>query len=134
MSAMLFACQACQKTFSTKTEANMCCGGKKFDTGKRRWDLAPMLDGFGQIVDVLTFGAEKYGDRNWEAGMGWSRCYAAALRHLTAWHAGEDSDSESGLSHLAHAGCCVVFLLAYQARSIGTDDRPTGSETPKPEP
>jgi len=67
------------------------------------------------------------GARNWEQGMAWSRLYAATFRHLTAWWGGERTDQETGLSHLAHAGCCVCFLIAFELRGIGTDDRPEGS-------
>ncbi len=98
--------------------------GKKADSGKDRWDLAPM-DAIREVVKVLGFGASKYGDRNWEKGIKFSRLYAAALRHLTAWFEGEDRDPETGLSHLAHAGCCVLFLLAFTIRGHGHfDDRP----------
>lgn len=89
---------------------------------KTRYDLVPMA-AIGQIADVLTHGAAKYGANNWARGTEWSRYYAAAMRHLAAFWSGEDTDSESGLSHLAHAGCCLVFLLEYQRNGWGTDDR-----------
>lgn len=97
--------------------------GVKHDTGKAGWHLLP-FDAVEQIVHVLDFGRGKYGARNWELGMAWSRCYAALFRHLVAWWCGEDRDPETGLSHLAHAGCCILFLLAFQARQVGEDDRP----------
>ena len=97
--------------------------GRKDDTGKDPWDLAPWQS-FGAIVGVMAFGARKYGARNWERGMAWGRLYAACIRHLTAWWGGEDKDPETGKSHLAHAGCCVCFLIAYQLRGWGSDDRP----------
>lgn len=97
--------------------------GVKFDTGKLRYDLMPH-DALEEYVGVLTYGAAKYADRNWEAGMDWSRLYAAALRHLTSWWKGHDIDDESGLPHLAHVLCCINFLLAYQLREAGKDDRP----------
>lgn len=97
--------------------------GKKNDEGKEPWDLAPW-DAFRAIVHVLRFGADKYGPRNWERGMDWSRVYAALLRHLTAWWEGRCGDSETGYSHLWHAGCCLVFLIAYELRHVGNDDRP----------
>lgn len=96
--------------------------GVKFDTDKVRLELLPpeLLEGVGQ---VLTFGAKKYAARNWERGMDWSRPYAALLRHMMAWWSGEDTDPETGMSHLHHAGCCIAFLIAYEQRGIGNDNR-----------
>lgn len=97
--------------------------GKKFDQGKDPWNLVP-FDAVRAITKVLAFGADKYGERNWESGMAWSRPYAAAMRHMTAWWEREDDDMETGFSHLWHLGCCVLFMIAYELRGIGTDDRP----------
>ena len=97
--------------------------GRKYDSGKPRLDLLPPELLFG-VSDILTFGAAKYGDRNWESGMAWSRVFAALMRHLWAWWRGDAADAETGKSHLWHAGCCIAFLIAYEARSAGTDDRP----------
>ena len=96
--------------------------GRKDDQDKLRYELiAPdTLDG---LAAVLTFGAKKYNDRNWEAGMSWSRCFGAAMRHLWAWWRGEDYDPETGLYHLDHAFCCIMFLSAYSKRNVGLDDR-----------
>lgn len=96
--------------------------GKKFDQGKLPWHLLPP-DALDAVLDVLNYGADKYGARNWEAGMDWSRPFSALMRHMWAWWRGEDIDQESGKSHLAHAACCVLFLLAYTQRGKGTDDR-----------
>jgi hypothetical protein len=82
------------------------------------------------IVKVLQFGAKKYGERNWEQGGHWLRNFSALIRHVSAWSQGEDLDPESGLPHLAHAGCCILFMLAYQLRKIGTDNRPKTDLTP----
>ena len=101
--------------------------GRKDDSGKTPWHLMPP-DALNQIAQVLAFGATKYGDRNWEKGMNWSRPFSALMRHMWAWWRGEDRDPETGLSHLAHAGCCILFLLSYEGRAHGTDDRPYGSE------
>lgn len=97
--------------------------GVKFDQDKIKLHLLPP-DVLEEIGKVLTFGAAKYSERNWENGMSWSRPYGALLRHMFAWWKGEDNDPETGLSHLAHAGCCLFFLLAYSKRNVGTDDRP----------
>lgn len=95
----------------------------KFDRDKLRWDLVPW-DAMEPVVRVLTHGAKKYGDRNWEAAFDWSRPYAALLRHVTAWFRGEDNDPESGISHLAHAACNILFMLAFVLRGRGIDNRP----------
>lgn len=97
--------------------------GRKNDNDKPRYDLIPpeWLDGPAQ---VLTFGAKKYTARNWEKGMRWGRPFAAMMRHMWKWWRGEKVDPETGYSHLWHAACCLMFLMAYEARGIGEDDRP----------
>lgn len=97
--------------------------GIKHDQDKIRMDLVPW-DVVVEIAKIFTFGAKKYSDRNWEKGFNWSRVYGALMRHLTLWFQGQDADDESGRSHLAHAGCCLFFLLAFVLRGVGTDDRP----------
>lgn len=96
----------------------------KKDHGKDPWHLLP-YDALRGIVKVLAFGATKYRERGWEEGMAYSRCYSAAIRHLTSWWNKEGVDNDTGYSHLWHAGCCVLFLIAYEIRGAGTDDRPT---------
>lgn len=98
-------------------------GGVKHDQNKIRMDLLPW-DAVVEIAKIFTFGASKYADRNWEKGFDWSRVYAALQRHLTMWFQGQDKDPETGKSHLAHAGCCLFFLLAFVLRDTGRDDRP----------
>lgn len=96
--------------------------GRKDDQAKPRHDLIPpeLNDA---VAHVLTFGAGKYGERNWEKGMRWGRPFAALMRHLWAWWRGERQDPETGMSHLWHAACCLTFLISYEARRIGVDDR-----------
>lgn len=98
--------------------------GRKDDTGKAPWHLlAPeFMEGTAQ---VLAFGAVKYEERNWERGMKWSRPFSAMMRHMWAWWRGEKVDPETGHSHLWHAACCVMFLVAYEQRGVGKDDRPS---------
>ena len=96
--------------------------GKKFDAGKPAMELlAP--DALLGIATILSYGAKKYDARNWEKGMSWSRIIGGILRHLMAIMVGEDTDPESGLPHVDHLGCGVMFLSAYMKRGIGTDDR-----------
>lgn len=94
----------------------------KHDSGKSRIDLLPPLP-LVDIGKVAAYGAQKYAPRNWEKGMPWGRMYAAAQRHLLAFWSGEDNDSESGLSHLAHAGFNILALLEYTKKHTGFDDR-----------
>jgi hypothetical protein len=96
--------------------------GKKFDTGKPRMELLSR-EALVQVANVLTFGAQKYDPHNWRGGIHWSRVLGAAMRHLTAFNDGEDKDPESGLSHLAHAACCLMFLLEYEKTHKELDDR-----------
>ncbi len=93
--------------------------GRKDDKGKQRWDLLP----FGVvdlIVSVLTYGATKYDDHNWEKVLSPDgRYFSALMRHLVAWRLDPESkDPETGLTHLAHALCCLVFIAS---RAIGFD-------------
>jgi len=40
-----------------------------------------------------------------------------------AFNDGEDKDPESGLSHLAHSLCCLMFLLEFEKTHPELDDR-----------
>lgn len=85
----------------------------KKDHGKPMWDLLPLAS-VRRIVDVLTFGAAKYAPEQWQQVPDARRRYfAAMMRHLDAWWAGETIDPESGHPHLAHAGCCLLFLMWF---------------------
>jgi len=97
--------------------------GIKYDTSKPKWELLP-YDALTEVVKVMTYGAIKYEPRNWEKGMSWSRVFSSLQRHLSLWFHGEDLDDESEMNHLAHAACCVLYLLAYECRDHGIDDRP----------
>jgi len=99
--------------------------GRKDDAEKIRFELLPG-DALKAIAVILTFGAVKYSARNWENGMNWSRVFGALQRHLWAWWEGELKDTETGHSHLWHAGCCILFLIAFEMRGVGADDRPGG--------
>jgi hypothetical protein len=88
--------------------------GRKFDAGKLDYTLVP-FEGLEEIIKVLMFGAQKYDRHNWKhVDNAQQRYTAAAFRHMAAHAKGEKNDPETGLSHLAHAGCCVLFLLALE--------------------
>jgi hypothetical protein len=88
--------------------------GMKFDTNKLDYTLVPWA-GVEEITKVLEFGAKKYARDNWKhVENAETRYLAAALRHLIQYSSGESNDQETGLSHLAHAGCCLLFLLSLE--------------------
>lgn len=94
----------------------------KFDGDKLPLHLLS-TEAMNQTAAVLKFGAQKYAEHNWRKGFAWSRPLSAAMRHITAFNAGEDTDPESGLSHLAHAACCIMFLLEFEKTHPHLDDR-----------
>ena len=96
--------------------------GVKFDAGKPPLSLVSRV-ALEEEARVMDFGAKKYGRDNWRKGMDFSRLTDAALRHIYAFADGEDKDKETGLSHLAHARCCLAFLLEYEGKKLGKDDR-----------
>lgn len=96
-------------------------GGIKFDQDKLPMDLLDpeWLEGVAQI---LQFGAQKYAAHNWRQGISYSRLYAAAQRHLNAFAKGWETDDETGLSHLLHASCCLMFLYSMQQHRRDLND------------
>lgn len=86
--------------------------GRKDDHGKTRWDLLDW-DFVRYMAEVMTVGAGKYGDNNWkQVPDAYNRYFAAAMRHITDDLQGIENDAEDGLPHLAHAACCLMFMLA----------------------
>ena len=97
----------------------------KYDGDKVPVELLPS-EALEEIAKVLAFGKKKYDAWNWAKGFKWTRLIGAAIRHLYAYKRGEDKDPESGLSHIAHAGCCILFLLQHDLSKLGEDDRYKG--------
>lgn len=98
-------------------------GGLKFDESKLPLQLLP-FDAITEIAKVLAFGAKKYAPNNWRKGIAYGRLFRAAVGHCISWWMGEDLDPETSLSHLAHAGCCVLFLIHFTLQGRATlDDR-----------
>ena len=113
--------------------------GAKLDAGKLRAglmfsDFARALEG---VAAVTTFGAQKYTPSGWRIVPDGVARYTDALhRHLLAQQAGESTDPESGLPHLAHAAWNALAVLelsithaAEEAHLLATasrDDIPMG--------
>ncbi len=85
--------------------------GTKADSGKPMMGCIPPHAELA-VARVLTFGAKKYSRGNWAHVENSDERYMdAALRHLNAYRRGEQTDSETGENHLAHAICCLMFML-----------------------
>jgi hypothetical protein len=90
----------------------------KHDGGKPRWYLVPLIS-VQEIVKVMTFGAEKYEVDGWKhIENPKERYFSACMRHLTLHQAGELVDSESGLLHISHAACSLVFLIWFELMEV----------------
>lgn len=84
---------------------------KKYDQGKLRWDLLP-LNLIEKVVEIYTFGAEKYGANTWQnLEDGYNRYKAAMFRHLMEFEKGNVIDDESGKEHLAHMVWNSIAML-----------------------
>lgn len=75
------------------------------------------------VARVRAFGALKYSRDNWRQGFKVTRSCAAALRHIFQFLSGETYDDESGLSHLAHAVCCLEHAIYDMQHHPDNDDR-----------
>lgn len=89
---------------------------KKYDYGKPQMSLIDpyFIEG---TAEVLTMGANKYGKENWKQCNDVTRYKDALYRHFNAYLKGEEFDSESGMSHLYHMSCNIMFL-SYFDRQI----------------
>lgn len=97
--------------------------GARYNDDKTNWALLPLhlLDG---TVRVWMYGAAKYAAWNWAKGMAWSIPYACCMRHLIAWYRGEETDPESGQSHIDHAICNLLMIKHFEEVYREGDDRP----------
>ena len=88
--------------------------GIKYDSEKPKMNLLPPK-AIVEVAKVLTFGAQKYDAENWRKLDDLQNRYTAgALRHIFAHMDGEKLDPETGLSHMAHALCCLLFKLEIE--------------------
>lgn len=114
-------CECCVELVKVPSEKQS-KEGTKFDSGKPKLSLLTR-ESLAAEARAFEYGAKKYDKNNYKKGMAWSRVIDAALRHLTAFNAGESIDSESGLCHLDHAKACLGMLVYYYENKIGKDDR-----------
>ncbi len=96
--------------------------GVKFDQEKADMSLLSSIAVL-KVAQVMTFGKRKYSANNWRGGIAYSRLLAAALRHIFSYLGGESKDPETGISHLAHACCCLFMVLEFEETRPDLDDR-----------
>lgn len=98
-------------------------GGIKHDGDKGIRPELLDISSLEGVSRVLAYGAKKYEANNWRKGFQWTRLIGSTLRHLYAFARGEDVDPETGLPHIDHVMCNVMFLSAHQKHGYGVDDR-----------
>lgn len=96
-------------------------GGEK-GSKLARFSLLPW-DVLYELAEHYGRGSRKYADRNWEKGYDWSLSIDALGRHLAQWLAGEDSDPETGSSHLIAVAWHALALRWFMRHGKGTDTR-----------
>lgn len=96
--------------------------GRKEDDGKLRYHVMPDAAEH-EVIEVLNFGADKYGEHNWKNVKPLNtRYYNAMRRHVSAFRQGERVDPDSGKHHLAHAVCCLLFMLENDIQESKLDE------------
>ena len=105
--------------------------GRKYDGEKPRMYLLPPKATL-EVAKVLTFGANKYDPENWRKLEDLQNRYSsAALRHIFAHLDDSELDEDSGLSHLAHAICCLLFKLEIELENgENKENQEEGSRKP----
>lgn len=90
--------------------------------GKPKYSLLhlPSLEG---CVKVLEFGEKKYARDDWKAGFPVTELCDSLVRHLASFLDGEDLDKESGLEHIGHMQCNLMFLAHTIKHHKNLDNR-----------
>lgn len=97
------------------------------NVGKLKFELIPAR-AEKAIAEALTYGANKYGPRDWEeramSGKSTISEYIGSIRrHLSDYTLGEDHDRESGLHHLICAAVNCMILYEISTKELAMDDR-----------
>lgn len=96
----------------------------KYDQGKHKLSQFPR-EAMEAVVEVMEYGARKYGKGSWNR-VEVERYIDAAARHLYAMQDIDENgrecvnlskkDDESGLEHLYHLACNIVYAVALYRR------------------
>ena len=95
--------------------------------GIRKWRVFSVvpLTVIAELGVAMLEGARKYGRHNYRvAGVRASVYVDAAIGHIMQWWEGEDTDPDSGLSHVTKAIASLTVLRDAMIQDMLTDDRP----------
>ena len=81
----------------------------KDSKGKTKLSLVPYY-GMVAVAKVREYGVKKYGDPDGWKEVSPMEFIDAALRHIGKYLAESDYDEESGLHHISHAACNLMFV------------------------
>lgn len=87
--------------------------GLRYNKGKRKWSLVNYAS-LEPMIEVLEFGANKYGAFNWQKGLDKKEILESMQRHLASLMDGEDNDKESGIHHIGHILCNAMFYSYFK--------------------
>ena len=113
----LFGTSHTKPTHKTPTDKKV---GDKYDDGKFQYDLVmvDMARALYAVVDVATYGANKYTPGGWKyVDDAFRRYENAQFRHAAYRHFGEMYDSESKRLHLAHEAWNALAKLELFIRA-----------------
>lgn len=111
-----FQCKICNGTGRVEKSPEELKLADRFNEGKVQWSLVDFKS-LEPMVKVLEYGAKKYARENWKKGLPTLEICESLLRHTFAFMSGEDNDPESGLPHIGHMQCNLMFL-AYVVREM----------------
>lgn len=82
----------------------------KNSKNKTRWNIVP-FEIIEQIAEILTYGAERYGDNTWK-NVDKKLWYDAMMRHVAEYSKGKKyNDKDWNHHHLMHAICNAMFIV-----------------------
>jgi Domain of unknown function (DUF5664) len=121
---LLFSETGAGENHLREAAANVClCFPRNPKESPHRFGIIPE-EALKTHAEVREFGAKKYARNNWKKGIPFSFTLDAILRHLFAFARGQETDPESGISHLGHVLCDIEHILALDsALKISCDDR-----------
>lgn len=99
----------------------------RYNSGKLKWSLVS-FQALKVLVNVLMFGADKYGPDNWKRGLVRSELLESMQRHLAALIDGEEFDCESELPHVGHIMANAMFYSYHYYHFSFIDESVLGSK------